>query len=880
MTLPAGTRVGAFEIVAPLGAGGMGEVYRARDVRLQREVAIKVLPAEFANDPGRLKRFEKEARGASALNHPSIVTIYEVGAEGSSPFIAMELVPGKTLREVLLSGPLSTKKLMGIASQIAEGLAAAHEEGIVHRDLKPENVMITAGGMAKILDFGLAKLTRKALDTGEGAQATLSRTEPGGLLGTVAYMSPEQAAGQPADFRSDQFSMGSIVYEMATGKRAFQRENAVDTLSAILHEEPLPLSVVRPGAPVPLGWVIDRCLAKEPADRYASTRDLARDLVNLRDRSSSASFEGLMARPRPARSRLSVALPWVLAVLGTLTASAFAIRRSSERTRPPQPVRFLIPLPEQENLAESTKFVEWHNIAVSPDGSKVAFIGRRGRSRIWIRRLEEIEPEPLAGTEGASSPFWSPDGASLAFFADGKLRRVSLAGGLAQDLCPASRTLTTGAWGSSAMILFTEVRDGGRLQTVPAAGGTPVTLATTGEVKDNHFFLWPRFLPGGRRFLCLGCGGDGCHLLAGELSSGKLRTIAPFPSRFDLTNSGSLFYVDAGTLSMRPFDTAALRFTGGRISVAKGIPYFSGTGWAPFSASANGVLAYQARSGRETLQWLDRRGRRLGTVGEPGPSGGFRLSNDGQRLAVERYDPATGFPFLWVTDLSRNVTTRVTTNGSLEQHPVWSPDGSTLVFTDHLDLRVKRPDDKKEAEEILPGPAYVPMDWSLDGRRLLYLHENEKTHRSDLFQVSLVGERKPVLIRESVAGGGPDVAAAAAYSPDGNWVAFTSDESGQPEVYLAPVAGSRQWQVSTDGAAGQPIRWRRDGRELFYAASDHRLMAVGVDLTKEAPQLEVPVPLFETPSFGGYDVTGDGQRFLVGAREVLPITVALDWAGK
>ena len=880
MTLPAGTRLGAFEILAPIGAGGMGEVYRARDVRLHREVAIKVLPAEFSNDSGRLKRFEKEARGASALNHPAIVTIYEIGSEGSSPFIAMELVSGKTLREFLLSGPLPTKKMMAIAAQIAEGLAAAHEQGIVHRDLKPENVMITTGGMAKILDFGLAKLTRKALDTNEGAQATLSRTEPGGLLGTVAYMSPEQAAGQPADFRADQFAMGSILYEMATGRKAFQRDNAVDTLSAILHEEPPPLSSMRPDAPVPLGWVVDRCLAKEAADRYASTRDLARDLVNLRDRASSASVDGYVARPRPARIRLSVILPWVVAALGVLTAVTFLARRSRAEPRPSHPARFSIPFPEEGSVDESVKLVEWHNVAVSPDGSRVAFVaGKQGSPRIWVRRLDALTPEPLPGTDGARSPFWSPDGTSLAFFAGERLKRISLAGGLAQDLCPASRDATTGAWSPLGAILFSEDRGGIRLAQVPATGGTPETVVQFEAPSYAHYLAWPRFLPDGKRFLCLGCSEDGCHLFVGELGSRKIRRVAPFSSRFELADSGAFFYVDAGTLSVRRFDTDGLKFTGERISFAEEIPYFRGTGWAPFSVSSNGVLAYEARSRREALQWLDRRGQRLGTVGAPGPSGGLRLSNDGQRVAVERYDPATGFPHLWLTDLSRNVTTRLTTNGSLEQAPVWSPDGNTLVFTDHLELRVKRADDKRDAEELLPGANYAPMDWSLDGQRLLYLHRNERTGRADLCMLPLAGERRPIVIRESVSSAGNDGGAPAALSPDGRWVAFTSDQSGRREVYLAPLAGSRQWQISTEGAAAQPIRWRRDGRELFYAAADHRVTAVSVDLAGDTPRLGVPVPLFrlDAPTFGSYDVTADGQRFLVAAWEALPITVVLDW---
>jgi eukaryotic-like serine/threonine-protein kinase len=861
----------------------MGEVYRARDVRLGREVAVKVLPAEFANDPARLKRFEKEARGASALNHPAIVTIYEVGTEGSAPFIAMELVSGKTLREVLVAGPLSTKKLLGIASQIGEGLAVAHEAGIVHRDLKPENVMITAGGMVKILDFGLAKLTRKSLDSGEGAQPTMSRTEPGGLLGTVTYMSPEQAAGQPATYRSDQFSMGSILYEMATGKKAFQREHAVDTLSAILHEEPVPVATLRPDAPAPLNWVIDRCLAKEPADRYDSTRDLARDLANLRDRASSATSAGLVAAPRPTKSRVVAALPWVVAILGVLAAAAAGVLRLRERVPPAQRVRFSIPLPEQVTLANSTKFVEWHNLAVSPDGSRIAFVAATGRQpQVWIRELDSLSAEPVAGTDGARSPFWSPDGKSLAFFADDKLKRISLTGGLAQILCPVSRDWNAGSWSSRGAIVFTLGKSWmeADLEVVPESGGAPRRIAKDGDWKQYSLFTWPHFLPDGRHFLVVANDPNkDSVLLAGDLDSSTVRRIAPLESRVELGRPGQLFYVREGVLTVRAFDPVRLRFTGEATSLAEGIPYFVGTGWAPFSVSGNGVLAYQASSGGDKLAWVDRRGNLLQLAGPPGAYGGLRLTNDGRRVAVERFDPASGFPFLWITDLTRNVMTRVTVTGSLEQSPVWSPDGSRVVFTDHTFLRIKGASDTGSGQELVPGDNYFPMDWSPDGRLLLYLHADPKTGRSDVCLLPLTGDRRPLVFRHAISRGGPDGAGGAAFSPDGKWIAFISDESDREEVYVAPVQGAGQWQVSTEGAAGQPLRWRRDGTEIFYVGADHRLMSVGVKLGRDAPELTAPEPLFRINSaiYGSYDVAPDGQRFLRSRGGDLPITVVLDW---
>jgi len=884
MTLFAGTRVGMFEILGPLGAGGMGEVYRARDVRLEREVAIKVLPAEFSSDPARLKRFEKEARGASALNHPSIVTIYEIGSEGPTPFIAMELVSGKTLREILLAGPLPSKKLLAIAAQIGDGLAAAHDAGIVHRDLKPENVMITPGGAVKILDFGLAKLTRKSLDSGEGAQPTMSRTEPGGLLGTVTYMSPEQAAGQPATYRSDQFSMGSILYEMATGKKAFQREHAVDTLAAILHEEPVPVATLRPDAPAPLVWVIDRCLAKEPGDRYDSTKDLSRDLATLRDRASSATFPGLVAGPAvKAGARRLAAVAWILAIVAAVSAAALAVDRLRHRAAPAQPVRFTIAYPPDATQANTTQFVEWHNLTVSPDGKRIAFVAAAGRRpQIWVRPLDGLAAQPVSGTEGARSPFWSPDGNSLAFFADEKLKRIPVSGGIAQVLCPTSSIMNAGSWGSRGTIVFAQNEwKEARIFAVPQSGGTPRELTSGGDWKKFPTLVWPRFLPDGRRFLVLGVKDEGMTLLAGDVESSEVRRVGELFSRFEFARPDSLFYVRGGTLEVRPFDPKGLRFTGPPRSVAEGLPYFSGPGWAPFSVSHRGVLAYQADPVGKPLEWVDRRGNPLGSAGPPGPFGGLRLSNDGRRVAVERYAPGTGFPFLWVTDISRNVMARLTVQGGLEQHPVWSPDGNRIIFSQYTFLKIKLANDSTDdGQELLPGDNYFPMDWSLDGKLFLYVHFDHKAGRANVCLLPMTGDRKPVVFRDALASGGPNGAGAAALSPDSRWIAFVSDKSGREEAYVAPVSGSGQWQVSTDGVAGQPIRWRRDGRELFYVAADHLLMSVAVETGGGVIQLAAPVPLFrvDSASFGSYDVAPDGQRFLrspsVGA---LPITVALDW---
>ncbi len=885
MSLENGTRLGPYEILSPLGAGGMGEVYRARDSRLGRDVAIKVLPAELSGDAGRLKRFEKEARAASALNHPNIVTIYEVGSEGGPSYIAMELVAGKTLREILLAGPLPTKRLMQLAASLSEGLAAAHEVGIVHRDLKPENIMVAKEGFLKILDFGLAKLL-PSVGSGESNLPTVSRTEPGGLLGTVGYMSPEQAAGQPVNFRSDQFSLGAILYEMATGKRAFQRVTAVDTLSAILHDELAPVAATRPDCPMPLSWLIERCLSKDPAGRYESTRDLAKDLFLLRDRASSASLAGLAAGPLPRAPALRAAVPWIVASLGMLAAGILATVHSRERPAARRPVRFSVPLPEQANVINGGAFVEWNSLAVSPDGSRLAFTAAtEGETRIWVRSLDALTAIPIAGTGGARSPFWSPDGEHLAFFSDGKLKRIPLSGGLAQTLCDVASMFVQGSWGRARTILFAQggIFDRG-LYEVSDAGGAPRLISGEKSWQGFGGYRWPRFLSDGRRFLCLASdlkNGDGKYLLAGELGSHDPRRVAPLDSRFDLTERGDLFYVREGTLVAQPFDPAAFRLAGAVNPVAERIPFFSGTGWAPFSVSQSGVLAYQASPKPVPLQWVDRNGHPLGAAGPPGQFLGLRLSTDGRRVAVEQVDPASGFPSLWITDLARNVASRLTSTGSLERSAVWSPDGSTVVFGDHASLRAKRPDATGDAEVFPPGGEEMyPSDWSSDGRLFLYAHNDEEAKRTEFWLMPLSGDRKPTLFRRARWQGATGQLGGAAFSPDSRWIAFASDESGRAEIYVAPVHGPGQWKISTDGAANQPPRWRRDGKELFYVAADHRLMSVPIALGADAPEIGASVPLFwfESGVENSYDVAPDGQRFLIASLRPSPITVVLDWA--
>jgi eukaryotic-like serine/threonine-protein kinase len=882
MPLSPGARLGPYEILSPLGVGGMGEVYRARDTRLERTVAVKVLPEEFAHEPERLRRFEGEARSASALSDPHIVTVFDVGEANGIHFFASELIEGSDLRHLLESGALPVKKALDLAAQITSGLAAAHEKGIVHRDLKPENILITKSGLAKIADFGLAKLVESSaakisqFPTSDGHQ-----TSAGVIMGTVAYMSPEQARGASLDFRSDQFAFGSILYEMLAGRRPFRGDSSTEALAAILRDEPEPLEKAAPNAPAPIWWIAERCLAKEPAERYESTRDLARDLATLRDRIASASLAGLAAGTLPRRFGRSGRIAWAAAALATLAALILAAVHFRQRPLRRSPARFLVAPPEKATL--SSGLGEWHNLAVSPDGSRIAFVASlEGKSRIWVRPLDALSAESLAGTEGGDSPFWSPDGASVGFFADEKLKTIAAGGGPAQTICPAAGQ-KGGAWGRTGTILFTQTfspKDG--LYSVPASGGEPRQI--TGDSGDFSGVRWPRFLPDGRRFLFLASSAKekAKVLVSGELGSSEIRRVAPIRSRVELSADGDLFYVRDGVLVMQAFDFSTLHLTSDPVPVAEKIPYFSPTGWAPFSVSENGVVAYQAGAAESPLRWLDRKGQAVATLGPPGDYSSVRLSPDGRKAVVEKIDPATGLSDLWIADISRDVLTRFTADPGSESSPVWSPDGTEIAFVSHgiapPTLRRKRLDDSSGGEILAKEGFPFPTAWSRDGRFIAYFTMGPKYA---MWLLPLSGDRKPSPFRQTQFNEG-----GLTFSPDGRWVAFLSDESALPQLYVASSSGSGpKWQVSSGPIDTKLPRWRGDGQELFYVAADRQLTSVPVKTNAGTFEPGSPVPLFRIQSEGlsGYDVSADGQRVLTSSGRSLgsqPITVMLNWAAQ
>jgi eukaryotic-like serine/threonine-protein kinase len=884
MSLSTGQRLGPYEVLAPLGAGGMGEVYRARDTRLSREVAIKVLPAAVSSDPERLKRFEKEARSASSLNHPNIVTIYDIGESGGASYIAMELVGGQTLRDLLAEGALPAKRLLAIAAQVADGLAKAHGAGIAHRDLKPENVMVTKDGFVKILDFGLAKLTQPDAPEGQKTHApTVSAgTEPGVVMGTVAYMSPEQALGKAIDFHSDQFSFGSVLYEMATGKQAFARGNAPETLAAIIREEPEAISTSAPSAPVPLRWAIERCLAKDPEERYASTRDLARDLARLREGISEGTLSGgSFATVAPSRFPSGL-LRAALVLLGGVAIGAAVVAVVLRRPRMPA-----APILRTSLLPPEGRTFRRAAVALSPDGRQVAFgtLDSAGNPELWIRSLAQPEARHLSNLDDARNPFWSPDGRLVGFFSSSKLQTIEAAGGAPRTVCEVQFGGRGGTWNRDGVVLFAP-GPFTAIFRVSAAGGepAPVTRLDSGRKELSH--RWPSFLPDGRHFLFLSMATTGDRDVAvflGSLDSPEVRLLVRAYSSAVFAPPGYLLFVDASrTLVALPFDAESLRVSGAPIPVAEGVlSGRGGTGKSGFSATGPELLAYLPHGKSTRIVWFDRSGREVGTVGPPGDHGFPRLSPDGKKVAVGTESAKNPYD-VWVHDLSRGTQTRLMSDEYNDEAPVWSPDGRQIAFTSSRtgrdDLYAKDSNGTGDVRLLLHSDhQLIPDDWSPDGRLLLYDDVDPKGS-SDLWVLPLFGDRKPYPFVRTKAPEGQ-----ARFSPDGRWVAYWSGESGVGEIYVLPFPGpGDRWQVSTGG--WDPV-WRRDGKELFYLSGDG-VVAVDVKMAGSTLETGPPRPLFRLPPQAEiettYDVSPDGQRFLtiVSDKEarLVPITLMQNWA--
>jgi len=877
MTLASGSRLGPYEVVAPLGAGGMGEVYRARDARLGRDVAVKVLPASFSNDADRLRRFEQEARAAGVLNHPNVTAVYDIGTIDGAPYVVSELLEGETLRSRLAGGALGPRRAIDYAIQIAHGLAAAHEKGIVHRDLKPENLFVTKDGRVKILDFGLAKLTQPEK---AGPQTSLptetAGTEPGVVMGTLGYMSPEQVRGRPADARSDIFSFGSILYEMLSGKRAFHADSAADTMSAILREDPPDLSSTNRLIAPALDRIVRHCLEKNPEARFHSAHDLAFDLDAL---SGSQVADTQAAVSPPRRPKITNALVAV-AVIGLLLVVALAVLAGLRSRREPaaHAMRFAIPIPPGTAYSRSPLS---RAVSISPDGTRLAIEAiSKGRSRLYLRPLDSDEAVELEGSLDATFPFWSPDSRFIAFFAEGKLKKIPATGGHPEELCEAPFAIV-GTWNREGTILFSRLAPPG-IYRVSDNGGKAirVTSPDPSQLEVNH--LWPHFLPDGRRFLYFvnpPQTAEARELRLSSLDSKESRTVARLDSRAEYAAPGYLIFVREGDLFAQPFDDRKARLHGEPRLLAKAVHYHLGPSNAAFSVSEAGILVYETATPPSRLVWLDREGREIGQLGQPSVMQGLRISPEGGRVAVDIADRRTGTSDIWLFELSRGVSTRLHFDPVDEILPVWSPDGSKLIYRsdrqgapDIYEMAIGVPGSEKP---LLREPGLQQAeDVSRDGRFLVYLNEMQTTVWA-IWLLPLQGDRKPLpWLRTRFNLASPR------FSPDGRWIAYESDESGVPEIYMALTEGGGE-KRRISPAGGRRPRWRRDGKELYYIAPGDTLMALPVSPGRTL-EVGAPVPLFRGElEIEEYDVAPEGSRFLVSTpvekvRES-PIRVILNW---
>jgi Tol biopolymer transport system component len=885
MSLSTGSRLGPYEIVSSIGAGGMGEVWKARDGRLGRTVAIKVLSDRLAASEESRQRFEREARTISQLSHPHICALYDVGHEGAVEYLVMEYLEGESLADRLGRGPLPLSQAVRYAAEIASALAAAHRHGVVHRDLKPGNVMLTRTGV-KLLDFGLARVLEP---TGAIERLTSAPTAAGDLtregvvLGTVSYMAPEQVEGLPADARTDIFALGTVLYEMVTGEKPFQGSSAASVMSAILTFEPPPVSVRIPISPPALDRLVAACLSKDPGQRWESAQDVSLQLRSIGETGSAR------AAPAPTEPAIGRWIPWTLAAAAAIAALALLLRRPAPAARP-QTLRFPLAPPAGRQFMST---VEATVLAISPDGSRVAFIangppraaapgtgGSAFESGIWMRNLSALDPVPLEGTDGARSLFWSPDSRSVAFFTPGQIKRIDVAGGAPVTICefpPGGGK--SGTWGSRGDILFANIQ-GSTIWRVPATGGTPQVQAEADASRAETRLTWPFFLPDGVHYLLLVRHRDmtSCVVLRG--SSNEIRTLLPISSIVQYSN-GNLVFVRDGTLIAQPFDPRKGTLSGDPFSIAEHVAYFLTNGYAYFAASLSGTLVYQAHENASRLAWFDRSGREISRVGRSGNYLNVSIGRDGRRIFYDRTAAGIGTWDIWSHDLERDVETRVTSAPTTEVHPIEIPDGKTIVYaaTSSGQPQLVRRDLATGREEpLLPGAGtfQTPQDLSPDGRTLLYAERSAQTP-FDIWALPLSAGARPVPVVQSSAD-----KQSARFSPDGRFVSFTSDESGHSEAYVAPFPGPGQrTRISAGGAHG--IRWSSDGRELFYVSDDGMLMSVPV-ATSPSLQVGRPSELFRIPGRGwwiDFAVARDG-RFLAIVPEVeadeQPLTVVVNWA--
>ncbi len=878
-----GTTISHYKVLEKIGQGGMGEVYRAEDTTLKREVAIKVLPEQFTKDPQRLARFEREAQLLAQLNHPNIAAIYGLEEADGVRFLALELVPGETLQERVASGPVPVEEALEVCRQIAEGVEAAHEKGVIHRDLKPANVKVTPEGRVKILDFGLAKAFEAeipAADISQSPTLTEEMTRAGVILGTAAYMSPEQAKGQPVDKRADIFAFGAVLYELLTGKRAFEGQTITETIAAVLKSEP-DWNALPTTTPWRIQDLLRRCLQKDVHDRLDGVANLRIEIKLAQSEPTAVAPSGLVSVVQfPLWKRI---VPWsvtaLIAVISIITVWNLI------RPAPSVVTTLSIVTPTTTPVA-STR----HNdVAISPDGRHIVFRGsQEGSSQLYVRSLSALEADPISETEGVNREFFfSPDSQWVVFVVDGKQKKVSISGGAPVTLCDAPFQ-EGGYWGPDDVIVFADGAAGDtNLLRVSANGGQPEILAKPDHAKGELEYQHPEILPDGNTLLFdISHGVSEYQIAALSLETGEQKILVEAGQSPHYVSTGHLVYalVGTGTLMAAPFDLDKVEITGGAIPILEGVSHTSGVleGNVDYSFSTNGSLVYVAGGGggESTVVWVDREGNSEPLLDTPDAYSVLRLSPDGQHLAVGNDE---GGGDVWTYDLVRGVLSRLTFHAGWDRSPAWTPDSQRIVFNSARGgssgtLFWKAADGSGETEQLTSGGAgqQVPFSFTPDAKVLAFVEPNPETGW-DIWTLQLDGDRTPELfLRTDANENGP------AFSPDGRWIAYESDESGQNEIYVRPFpASASKSQISTGG--GETPRWAPDGSELFYLEED-RMMSVPVTIG-DSFQPGTPSVLFTHDNPSGpppaYSVSPDGQRFVMlqPSEQETPgqINVILNW---
>jgi eukaryotic-like serine/threonine-protein kinase len=860
----------------------MGEVYRARDTRLGRDVALKVLPRELTSHPERLRRFQREARAASALNHPNIVAIHDVGREDGIDFLVMELVEGETLAERLARGPLSPEQVLRLGEQISSALDACHRKGMVHRDLKPANIMLTPSGV-KLLDFGLAR----AFDTGLHSDSTSSSssaptaaaplTREGIVVGTLPYMAPEQLQGGPVEARCDIFALGAVLYEALTGRRAFAGDTNTAIVRAILTSDPPPARTLAPRTPPSLDRLIQFCLEKDPERRFGSARDVGLQLSAIGEETASSGAPA-SNRSRTAY-RVAVTLSFVSVGLLALAIIGFTRARS---TAPQNVVTFQFDPPSGGGFLTH---VEGPLIAVSTDGSRIAFIAYDATStrQVWVRRIDQLESHAVEGTEGASSLFWSPDGRSIGYFTRaGQLKRVGISGAppvTVVDLPPGIGRI--GTWGATE-ILFSSIQGEAIYRVSPDGGDSEVVLEPDPS-RDEVRASWPSFLPDGKSFLYLSKAGNGQTRLVLRRPGEDPHDVGAINSQVQYVEPGFLVYVKEGVLLAQRFDRREGRLDGTPFALAPTVRYFQSNGWAAFATSPTGTLVYRSESDVMRLVWFDRSGKILGSVGSPGVYLNLAISSDAKTVLFDRVRAGFGTFDVCSLDLARGIETRLTSSPDTEAGPRWFPDGKSITYfavSGGSPQLVRRYLTTGSEELLLPNTGFQePMDVSPDGRTLLFCWRNAATFNLWTLSLNEDDKQTPVPLLESTF-----TQEIARFSPDGRWVALVSNESGRNEAYVLPRDGKgEKTQVSSEGAVAVNVRWGRSARELLYLSPDGRMFSVSVAAGAEL-RLGKASTLFRLPTesmWRNFEVASDGERFLAivteSSGDARPATVVLSW---